>query len=165
MSDTASRFVVSADWLQQRLADPAIRILDASFYLPAHKRDAEAEYAAGHIPGAIRFDQDRIADHSTPLPHMVPTPEAFAEEVGRLGISDRHIIVVYDGIGLFASPRGYPEAWRAIRQSPACGRNGREAAPRPPISAGGRWKAARENRRGHPWAQYPIRNGSKPARR
>lgn len=105
MSDTASRFVVSADWLQQRLTDPAIRILDASFYLPAHKRDADAEYAAGHIPGAIRFDQDKIADHSTPLPHMVPTPEAFAEEVGRLGISDRHIIVVYDGIGLFASPR------------------------------------------------------------
>ncbi len=92
MSDTASRFVVSADWLQQRLTDPAIRILDASFYLPAHKRDADAEYAAGHIPGAIRFDQDKIADHSTPLPHMVPTPEAFAAMVddvaGRLASFD-----------------------------------------------------------------------------
>ncbi len=105
MSDTASRFVVSADWLQQRLDDPAIRILDASFYLPAHNRNADAEYAAGHIPGAIRFDQDKIADHSTPLPHMVPTPEVFADNVGRLGISETHTIVVYDGIGLFASPR------------------------------------------------------------
>ena len=105
MSDTASRFVVSADWLQQRLDDPGIRILDASFYLPAHKRNADAEYAAGHIPGAIRFDQDKIADHSTPLPHMVPAPEVFAEEVGRLGISEAHTIVVYDGIGLFGSPR------------------------------------------------------------
>ncbi len=105
MSDTTSRFVVSADWLQQRLGDPDIRILDASFYLPAQNRDADAEYAAGHIPGAIRFDHDRIADHSTSLPHMVPEPDAFAQEVGKLGISDTHRIVVYDGIGLFASPR------------------------------------------------------------
>ena len=105
MSDTTSRFVVSADWLQPHLGDPDIRILDASFYLPAHNRDAGAEYAAGHIPGAIRFDQDRIADHSTSLPHMVPAPDVFAQEVGKLGISDEHRIVVYDGIGLFSSPR------------------------------------------------------------
>lgn len=69
MSETKSRFVVSADWLQSELGKADLRVLDASFYLPAQKRDADAEYAAGHIPGAIRFDQDKIADHSTSLPH------------------------------------------------------------------------------------------------
>ncbi|MGM4909437.1 3-mercaptopyruvate sulfurtransferase [Rhizobium sp. 768_B6_N1_8] len=105
MSDTKSRFVVSADWLQAELGKPDLRVLDASFYLPAQKRDANAEYAAGHIPGAIRFDQDKIADHSTNLPHTIPSPDYFAEEAGKLGISENDRIVVYDGIGMFASPR------------------------------------------------------------
>lgn len=105
MSDTKSRFVVSADWLQAEFGKPDLRVLDASFYLPAQKRDANAEYAAGHIPGAIRFDQDKIADHSTNLPHTIPSPDYFAEEAGRLGISENDRIVVYDGIGMFASPR------------------------------------------------------------
>ncbi|MBY5400295.1 3-mercaptopyruvate sulfurtransferase [Rhizobium leguminosarum] len=105
MSETKSRFVVSADWLQSELGKADLRVLDASFYLPAQKRDADAEYAAGHIPGAIPFDQDKIADHSTSLPHTIPSPDYFAAEVGRLGISENDRIVVYDGIGLFASPR------------------------------------------------------------
>jgi thiosulfate/3-mercaptopyruvate sulfurtransferase len=105
MSDTKSRFVVSADWLQAELGKSDLRVLDASFYLPAQKRDADAEYAAGHIPGAIRFDQDKIADHSTNLPHTIPAPDYFAAEVGKLGISENDRIVVYDGIGMFASPR------------------------------------------------------------
>ncbi|GAA3075097.1 3-mercaptopyruvate sulfurtransferase [Rhizobium viscosum] len=105
MSDTKSRFVVSADWLQAELGKPDLRVLDASFYLPAQKRDANAEYAAGHIPGAIRFDQDKIADHSTNLPHTIPSPDYFAAEVGKLGISENNRVVVYDGIGMFASPR------------------------------------------------------------
>ncbi|MBB3389522.1 thiosulfate/3-mercaptopyruvate sulfurtransferase [Rhizobium sp. BK275] len=105
MSDTKSRFVVSAEWLQAELGKPDLRVLDASFYLPAQKRDADAEYAAGHIPGAIRFDQDKIADHSTNLPHTIPSPDYFAAEAGKLGISENDRIVVYDGIGMFASPR------------------------------------------------------------
>ncbi len=105
MSDTKSRFVVSADWLQAELGKADLRVLDASFYLPAQKRDAYAEYAAGHIPGAIRFDQDKIADHSTNLPHTIPSPDYFAAEAGKLGISENDRIVVYDGIGMFASPR------------------------------------------------------------
>ncbi len=105
MSDTKSRFVVSADWLQAELGKSDLRVLDASFYLPAQKRDADAEYAAGHIPGAIRFDQDKIADHSTNLPHTIPAPDYFAAQVGKLGISENDRIVVYDGIGMFASPR------------------------------------------------------------
>ncbi|MBB6483595.1 3-mercaptopyruvate sulfurtransferase [Rhizobium lusitanum] len=105
MAADKSRFVVSAEWLQSELGAKDLRILDASFYLPAQKRNADAEYAGGHIPGAIRFDQDKIADHSTNLAHMVPSPEFFAAEVGKLGISETDRIVVYDGPGVFASPR------------------------------------------------------------
>ena len=106
MSET-SRFVVSADWLQKELGSPDLKILDASFYLPAQNRDADAEYAAGHIPGAIRFDHDKVADHSTGLPHTVPSPEVFAEAVGKMGISEKDRIVVYDGPGIFSAPRAW----------------------------------------------------------
>jgi thiosulfate/3-mercaptopyruvate sulfurtransferase len=69
------------------------------------KRDPATEYLADHIPGAVRFDIDEIADKSIPLPHMLPLPKQFAQAVGGLGISDRDTIVVYDGAGLFSSPR------------------------------------------------------------
>ncbi|MDQ0135108.1 thiosulfate/3-mercaptopyruvate sulfurtransferase [Neorhizobium galegae] len=106
MSET-SRFVVSSEWLHNELGSPDLKILDASFYLPAQNRDADAEYAAGHIPGAIRFDHDKVADHSTGLPHMVPAPEVFAEAVGQMGIRENDRIVIYDGPGIFSSPRGW----------------------------------------------------------
>jgi thiosulfate/3-mercaptopyruvate sulfurtransferase len=106
MSET-SRFVVSSEWLENELGSPDLRIVDASFYLPAHNRDADAEYAAGHIPGAVRFDHDKVADHSTGLPHMVPSPDVFADAVGKLGISENDRIVIYDGPGIFSSPRGW----------------------------------------------------------
>ncbi len=80
-------------------------MLDGSFYLPAMKRDAAAEYLAGHVPGAIRFDIDEIADHSTDLPHMLPSPEDFAVAAGKLGICHQDTIVAYDGHGMFSSPR------------------------------------------------------------
>ncbi|KGE01957.1 3-mercaptopyruvate sulfurtransferase [Rhizobium sp. YS-1r] len=106
MSET-SRFVVSSEWLQNALGSPDLRVVDASFYLPAQNRDADAEYAAGHIPGAVRFDHDKVADHSTDLPHMVPSPEVFAEAVGRMGIRETDRIVIYDGPGIFSAPRGW----------------------------------------------------------
>ena len=105
MSTDKSRFVVSADWVEQQLGTPHFRIVDASWYLPAHKRDGKQEYATGHIPGAVFFDQDAIADHDTGLPHSLPSPEFFAEEVGKLGISEMDTIVVYDGPGFFSAPR------------------------------------------------------------
>jgi thiosulfate/3-mercaptopyruvate sulfurtransferase len=100
-----SRWLVGNDWLAARLGQSDVVAVDGSFYLPAMKRDPAAEYLAGHIPGAVRFDIDEIADKSIPLPHMLPSPEQFAQAVGRLGISDRDTIVVYDGAGLFSSPR------------------------------------------------------------
>ena len=100
-----SRFVVSADWVEKQLGAPEFKIVDASWYLPAQGRNGAAEYAAGHIPGAVFFDQDVIADQTTGLPHSLPSPELFAEEVGKLGISATDTIVVYDGPGIFSAPR------------------------------------------------------------
>jgi thiosulfate/3-mercaptopyruvate sulfurtransferase len=100
-----SRWLVSTEWLAQRLTAPDTVVVDGSFYLPALQRDAGAEYLAGHIPGAVRFDIDAIADHSNPLPHMLPSAEAFAREVGALGVADTDTIVIYDGIGLGGAPR------------------------------------------------------------
>lgn len=100
-----SNWLVTTDWLAANLGVPGVVVLDGSFYLPAMKRDAAAEYLAGHIPGAIRFDIDEIADHSTDLPHMLPSPTDFAAAAGKLGISDQDTIVAYDGHGMFSSPR------------------------------------------------------------
>jgi thiosulfate/3-mercaptopyruvate sulfurtransferase len=107
----ASRWLVTTDWLATRLGNPEVVVVDGSFYLPALKRDAAAEYLAGHIPGAVRFDIDAIADHSNPLPHMLPSADAFAHAVGALGIADTDTIVVYDGIGLGGAPR----VWWTLR--------------------------------------------------
>jgi thiosulfate/3-mercaptopyruvate sulfurtransferase len=100
-----SRWLVSTAWLADRLGQNDVVVVDGSFYLPAMQRDAAAEYLAGHIPGAVRFDIDEIADKTIPLPHMLPAPAQFAQAVGALGISERNTIVVYDGAGLFSSPR------------------------------------------------------------
>ncbi|THK34688.1 3-mercaptopyruvate sulfurtransferase [Ensifer sp. MPMI2T] len=104
-NENKSAFVVSADWLQQRLADPSVKILDAAWYLPAQNRDPKSEYEAAHIPGAIFFDQDAIADQSSGLPHTLPSPQAFAQAVGAMGIGENDTIVVYDGPGIFTAPR------------------------------------------------------------
>ena len=101
----ASKWLVTTDWLAARLGKPDVAIVDGSFYLPVLKRDAKAEYLAGHIPGAAFFDIDAIADHSSDLPHMLPGATLFSEEVGRLGVGNDDTIVVYDGAGLGGAPR------------------------------------------------------------
>jgi thiosulfate/3-mercaptopyruvate sulfurtransferase len=101
----ASKNLVTTDWLAARLREPELAIVDGSFYLPAQNRNAKEEYLAGHIPGAVFFDIDAIADHSTELPHMLPGATQFAKEVGALGIGNDDTIVVYDGAGLGGAPR------------------------------------------------------------
>lgn len=96
---------VTAGWLQQRLDHPNIAIVDGSWYMPAMGRDPEAEFLEGHIPGAVRIDIEAIKDETSPLPHMMPTPEAFAKYVGKKGINEVTTIIVYDGAGLFSAPR------------------------------------------------------------
>jgi thiosulfate/3-mercaptopyruvate sulfurtransferase len=100
-----SKWLVTTDWLADNLGTPGLVVLDGSYYLPAMKRDADGEYLAGHIPGALRFDIDEVADVKTDLPHMLPTAAAFAATAGKLGIGDDDTIVAYDGHGMFASPR------------------------------------------------------------
>lgn len=104
-TSTSSRWLKSTEWLAGQLGKPGISIVDGSYYLPTQKRDAKAEYLAGHIPGAVFFDINAIADDSTELPHMLPGPDQFGEAVGNLGITESDTIVVYDGSGFYSAPR------------------------------------------------------------
>lgn len=99
------RTLVSTDWLAAHLKDPDLRILDASWYLPAMGRDARAEYNAGHIPGARFFDIDEISDQRSSLPHMAPPPEKFISRMRAMGVGDGHQVVVYDGAGIYSAAR------------------------------------------------------------
>jgi thiosulfate/3-mercaptopyruvate sulfurtransferase len=96
---------VSTEWLAAHLNDADVVIIDASWYLPTMNRDGKKEYAEGHIPNAVHFDIDAVADKTTTLPHMLPKPQDFANAVGAMGISENDHIIVYDGAGLFAAPR------------------------------------------------------------
>jgi thiosulfate/3-mercaptopyruvate sulfurtransferase len=104
-TSTSSRWLKSTEWLAGQLGKPGVSIVDGSYYLPTQKRDAKGEYLAGHIPGAIFFDINAIADDSTDLPHMLPGPDQFGKAVGNLGVTENDTIVVYDGSGFFSAPR------------------------------------------------------------
>jgi len=104
-TSTSSRWLKSTEWLAGQLGKAGVSIVDGSYYLPTQTRDAKAEYLAGHIPGAIFFDINAIADDSTDLPHMLPGPGQFAQAVGNLGITENDTIVVYDGSGFLSAPR------------------------------------------------------------
>lgn len=99
------KMLVSTDWLAAHLKSPDLRILDASWYMPADNRDSHAEYMAAHIPGARFFDIDDISDARSELPHMVPPVEKFMSRMRAMGIGDGHQVVVYDGAGLFSAAR------------------------------------------------------------
>lgn len=111
MADARSSWLVSTEWLANHLNDPDLIVVDGSWHLPAAGRNAQAEYLAAHIPGAVFFDIDRISDASSGLPHMLPTQEDFSRAVGALGIGDGMRIVVYDASGLFSAPR----VWWTLR--------------------------------------------------
>ena len=97
--------VVSTEWLAKHLGEPDLRVVDGTWHMPQLRRDARAEFVAEHIPGAVFFDIDGIADHATSLPHMLPTAEAFAEAVGALGIGSDDRVVVYDVRGVISAAR------------------------------------------------------------
>jgi thiosulfate/3-mercaptopyruvate sulfurtransferase len=99
--------LVTPSWLASRLDDPGIVVLDAT--LPpvgvTPPVDTRARYVANHIRGAAYFDIDETSDHSTSLPHMLPTPEAFARSMSALGVGDQMTIVIYEQEGVFSAPR------------------------------------------------------------
>ncbi len=97
--------LVSTQWLADHLSAPDVRVVDGSWHIPTERRDAKAEYAKAHIPGAVFFDIDVICDRESPLPHMMPHPTAFASWMRKLGLGDGSRIVVYDSTGLFSAPR------------------------------------------------------------
>ncbi len=92
--------LIGAAALQDRLRDPALVVLDASWYLPTSARDARAEYLMGHLPGARFFDLDLLSDHATTLPHMLPTATEFESAAQEFGVSAGSEVIVYDGSGV-----------------------------------------------------------------
>jgi thiosulfate/3-mercaptopyruvate sulfurtransferase len=104
---TAMDPVVSTDWLAAHLGEPGLRVIDATWYMPHLGRDARVEFAERHVPGAVFFDIDAIADHTTSLPHMLPGAPAFAAAVGALGIGDGDRVVAYGAKGFIASARAW----------------------------------------------------------
>ncbi|MCF6302691.1 MAG: sulfurtransferase [Devosiaceae bacterium] len=96
---------VDTNWLAAHLSSPDVCIVDSSWHLPNTGRDARSEFLAAHIPGAVHFDLDLIADTSLNLPHMVAPVEIFSKMVGDLGIRETNTIIVYDSAGLFSAAR------------------------------------------------------------
>ena len=99
--------LVSTEWLAQHLDDPEVGIVDASWHLPAQKRDAAAEYREAHVPGAAFFDIDEISDPASALPHMIPGAEDFAAKAGALGLGNGFRVVAYDSGSMMASCRAW----------------------------------------------------------
>jgi len=98
-------WLTEIDWLASELDAPDTVIIDGSWHMPGEGRDARAEYLEEHIPGAIFFDIDEIADTKSPLPHMLPPPEKFSSRMRSMGIGDGSRIVVYDSSGMFSAAR------------------------------------------------------------
>jgi len=105
-SSATDTFVTPA-WLAAHLDDRNVVAVDASFYLPDEGKDADALFRQAHIPGAVRFDVDTVADRSVALPHMLPSAATFADMVGALGISESMTIVIYDATDLIGGARAW----------------------------------------------------------
>lgn len=100
---TASSPLITPEDLAAHLDDPILRIIDASWHLDG--RDARRDFEAAHLPGAVFLDLDAVSDQNSPLPHMLPTAQAFARSMQALGLSADDRIVVYDTAGLFSAAR------------------------------------------------------------
>jgi len=99
--------LVSTDYLEARLLEPGLRVLDASWYMEGNPRDADAEFAAAHIPGARRFDLRRAAQPGATLPHTLPSERHFAAYAGHCGVSADHEVVLYDAADMSPSARAW----------------------------------------------------------
>lgn len=97
--------------LERELNSPDLRIIDATYFLPEHGRDARAEHETAHIPGARFLDLATLADTGTSLPNMLPPAERFADRLGSLGVTADHRIVLYDDSPLRSAAR----AWWMLR--------------------------------------------------
>lgn len=107
MSYANPQSLVSTEWLARHIDAPDVRVVDASWYMPHLGRDPKAEFRAEHIPGAVYFDIDDIADSDSDLPHMLPSAEKFSSRCRKLGLGDGVRIVTYDGGGCTAAARAW----------------------------------------------------------
>ena len=99
--------LVSTDWLAEHLAAPGLAVLDASYHLPAAARDAGAEFAAEHIPGARFLELATLYDAASPVPYAFPTPQQLAERLAGLGVGPDDAIVVYDDSAIRTAARAW----------------------------------------------------------
>jgi thiosulfate/3-mercaptopyruvate sulfurtransferase len=97
--------LISTEALRAVLGEPGLVVIDASWYMPADKQDARANFAATHVPGARFFDLDAASDQASLLPHMLPGAKDFAASMAVLGVSNASRVVVYDQLGLFSAAR------------------------------------------------------------
>ena len=97
--------LVSTAFLAAHLGAPDIRIVDGSFKMPGVTPTAEEDYRRQHIPGAVFFDINAIADDTSTLPHMLPPAEKFSARVRKLGLGDGNKIVVYDTTPMLGATR------------------------------------------------------------
>jgi len=104
--------LVTSDWLAKNIGSPKIAIVDASFYLPDAQRNPGTEFAVSHIPGAIFFDINAIANLNTNLPHMLPSADKFSSNMRSLGISCEQHVICYDTNG---GPMAAMRAWWTFR--------------------------------------------------
>ena len=162
--------LVSTDWLAARLDAPDIRVVDGSFYLPAAKRDPRTEYVNQHIPGAVFFDIDEIADTSSSLPHMDDlsghdgnwstdrepgeTTRALVKLAGRTllpmmlaisaAVAESKPLAVYpvEGTQMTSIARPYPaNCWLWLKQMFAALPYGERQVLRPLLEEAGFWNA------------------------
>ena len=103
--------LVETEWLAEKLDNSDIRIVDATWYLPTVERDGIENYDAGHIPGAVFWDIDAIADPQSSLPHMMPDETMFQGYMKMLGIGSDHHVIVYDNMKMMTAPR----VWWTLR--------------------------------------------------
>lgn len=103
--------LVSTDWLAQRIGDPRVCPVDATWYMPNQPRVGRQDYAERHIPGAVFWDIDAIADETSALAHMLPSEAIMADAMAALGIGDDTEVVVYDSFGLMTAAR----VWWTLR--------------------------------------------------
>lgn len=97
--------LIQPEALQTIIGQPHLALIDATYFLPNELQDAQTNFATAHLPGAQFFDLDKIADTSSDLPHMLPTPELFAQAVAAMGIGNETTVVIYDQRGIFSAPR------------------------------------------------------------
>lgn len=99
--------IISATEALAMLGDPNVKFVDATWYLPNVPSNAYEAYLLEHIPGAVYFDIDQVAESSDDLPHVFPSLQTFEKSVGNLGIADNNDVIVYDRGKFVASARAW----------------------------------------------------------